>query len=87
MSSRKHLHHFEGGNALSDFRARALLERLRASTGSEDEEQAAVLAALFRQPCTDPSGMNTHEPRWTRFDSSPSRAEHMLASCDGEDGC
>ena len=31
MSSRKHLHHFEGGNALSDFRARALLERLRAA--------------------------------------------------------
>jgi len=64
-----------------------LLERLRGSTGSEDEEQAAVLAALFRQLCTDPSGMNTHEPRWTRFDSSPSRAERMLASCDGEDGC
>ena len=30
----KHLHHFDGGNALSPFRARALLDRLRAAAPS-----------------------------------------------------
>src|SRR5450755_2722257 len=43
MSSRKHLHHFEGGNALSDFRAKALLERLRATVAKVDSVRSRYL--------------------------------------------
>jgi len=47
MSSRKHLHHFEGGNALSDFRARALLERLRAVVGKVGSIRARYLHVVW----------------------------------------
>ena len=47
MSSRKHLHHFEGGNALSDFRARALLERLRAAVGKVESIRARYLHVVW----------------------------------------
>jgi phosphoribosylformylglycinamidine synthase len=47
MSSRKHLHHFEGGNALSGFRARALLERLRAATGKVESVRARYLHVVW----------------------------------------
>ncbi|MFL5522332.1 MAG: phosphoribosylformylglycinamidine synthase, partial [Gemmatimonadales bacterium] len=47
MSSRKHLHHFEGGNALSDFRARALLERLRAAVDRIESIRARHLHVVW----------------------------------------
>ena len=47
MSSLKHLHHFEGGNALSDFRARALLERLRAAVGKVESIRARYLHVVW----------------------------------------
>ncbi|MEP7303151.1 MAG: phosphoribosylformylglycinamidine synthase [Caldimonas sp.] len=47
MSSRKHLHHFEGGNALSDFRARALLERLRGAAGKVESIRARYLHVVW----------------------------------------
>src|SRR6185295_12221329 len=47
MSSRKHLHHFEGGNALSDFRAQALLERLRAAVDRVDSIRARHLHVVW----------------------------------------
>ncbi|MEO5881596.1 MAG: phosphoribosylformylglycinamidine synthase, partial [Caldimonas sp.] len=47
MSSRKHLHHFEGGNALSDFRARALLERLSAAVGRVESIRARYLHVVW----------------------------------------
>jgi len=47
MSSRKHLHHFEGGNALSDFRARALLERLRAAVAKVESIGARYLHVVW----------------------------------------
>ena len=47
MSSRQHLHHFEGGNALSDFRARALLERLRTAVGRIESIRARYLHVVW----------------------------------------
>jgi len=47
MSSRKHLHHFEGGNALSDFRAQALLERLRATVDRIETIRARYLHVVW----------------------------------------
>ena len=47
MSSRQHLHHFEGGNALSDFRAKALLERLRAAVDRIDTVRARYLHVVW----------------------------------------
>ena len=47
MSSRPHLHHFEGGNALSDFRARALLERLRTAVDRIESIRARYLHVVW----------------------------------------
>ena len=47
MSSRKHLHHFEGGKALSDFRAKALLDRLRTSVARVDSIRARYLHVVW----------------------------------------
>ncbi len=47
MSSRKHLHHLEGGNALSDFRAQALLERLRAAVDRTESIRARHLHVVW----------------------------------------
>ncbi len=47
MSSRKHLHHFEGGNALSDFRASALLERLHGAVGRVESVGARYLHVVW----------------------------------------
>src|SRR6187549_1150119 len=47
MSSRQHLHHFEGGNALSDFRARALLERLRTAVDRIESIRARYLHVVW----------------------------------------
>ncbi len=51
MSSRQHLHHFEGGHALSDFRSKALLERLRGAV----ERVESVRARYLHIVCSDAS--------------------------------
>ena len=47
MSSPKHLHHFDGGNALSAFRARALLARLRVAAPSVEAVCARYLHVVW----------------------------------------
>ena len=46
MATGKHLNHFEGGNAVSDFRAAALLERLRAVAPGISEALITTAAGL-----------------------------------------
>ena len=43
----KHLHHFDGGNALSEFRARALLDRLRSVAPQVDSVGARFLHVVW----------------------------------------
>ena len=47
MSSPKHLHHFDGGNALSAFRARALLSRLQKAAPSINAVCARYLHVVW----------------------------------------
>ena len=47
MAIGKHLTHFEGGNALSEFRARALLEKLRAAAPSIESVRARYLHVVW----------------------------------------
>ena len=47
MATGKHLTHFEGGNALSEFRARALLEKLRATATSIESVRARYLHVVW----------------------------------------
>ena len=55
MAIGKHLTHFEGGNALSGFRARALLEKLRAAAPDVDAVRARFLHVVWTDaPLSDP---------------------------------
>ena len=49
MSSRKYLHHFEGGNALSEFRALALLGKLRAAAAKIESLRAHYLHVVWSE--------------------------------------
>jgi phosphoribosylformylglycinamidine synthase len=49
MSSRKYLHHFEGGNALSEFRALALLGKLRAAAAKIESLRARYLHVVWSE--------------------------------------
>ena len=54
----KHLHHFEGGNALSDFRARALLERLRLAAPQVESVRARFLHVVWSDAPLAPGDLN-----------------------------
>ncbi len=54
----KHLHHFDGGNALSGFRARALLERLRSAAASVESVQARFIHVVWSDTPLSPADLD-----------------------------
>ena len=82
MASGKQLHQFEGGNALSEFRARALLERLRSAAASIESVRARFIHVVWSDAPLDRAARDLAEALLKYgepFETSPCDASFVVA--------